>query len=427
MNTHRRYWSPRTLARALGMGSLLLWSAALAFGPEEALEYRPPNLDLLEQQIHLLEGDLMETRLGLSGKLKASTNLNQDLVESGLPPEYRLDLEAGWTLDPIRRSRAERDLDRARRTWRTALREGIAAALEAHANLWRAQTELARAQVRLEEARLRLAELERREGTPELNLRAARLEVKVAEFEVAQAEQGLADARAAAERLGLTGPAEARVLRFELPANAPAPPAVVEAAHRLKEAEAGLLQARLGLAPNPRLGVGVALEDAVELGVSAQIRDGRPSLGAGVTLRDPEHRPDATGWSLSLSLEIPLSRGAFVAPERAAIGVELARTDLERTREATTQALEQALAGAELAWRGLELALENLEITQLSVAEAQARFEEGTLAERDFLRAKRTLTERERDVARAWQTYLRRVKDLLKTADAEWRVAERLP
>ncbi|AEB10832.1 TolC family protein [Marinithermus hydrothermalis] len=427
MNMHRRHWSQQTLARALGMGSLLLWSAAFAFGPEEALEYRPPNLDLLEQQIRLLEGDLMETRLGLSGKLKASTNLNQDLAQSGLPPEYRLDLEAGWELDPIRLSRAERDLARAQRTWRTALREGIAAALEAHANLWRTQTELERARVRLEEARLRLAELERREGTPELNLRAARLEVKITELEVAQAEQALADARAAAERLGLTGPAEARVLRFELPADAPAPPGVVEAKHRLKEAEAGLLKARLGLAPNPRLGVGVALEDAVELGASAQIRDGRPSLGVGVTLRDPEHRPDATGWSVSLSLEIPLSRGAYLAPERAAVGVELARIELERTQEATARALEQARAGAELAWRGLELALENLEITRLSVAEAQTRFEGGTLAERDFLRAKRSLAERERDVARAWQTYLRRVKDVLKLADAEWRVAERLP
>lgn len=398
---------------------LVLSSAALAFGPEEAYKYQDPRIPLLNTQLDAAAQSLQSARLGLSAALtlKAGYTLpgpdnTSDTAGFGLGGTKA---ELSWGPDPLTIARALRDLERARRDYYRTVVGSTEGALIAHARLLRFQNEVAQRNARLKASQANLAELQQKPDTPADQLERARGDLSFRQLDLQRFQLELQQAREVAASFGLKGDAEPRTLRFAIPQ------ARVEdlPAYRLALAELQLARAeaqRESLAYLNRLSLGVTYTgNQLETGILLGFARGIPSVGASAELK----ASSATKISIGLEANIPLEAFLGSGAQSAQAAVRLRELDLESTRQSLASQLQGAQASIALAEQGLASAESSLALETRFLQQSEADFKAGKISEQEYLSRlgdARALA----DYARAWEDYIRSVGDYLDLAGAAW-------
>ena len=370
---------------------------ALAFGPRQALTYRPPELKLLAARAGLAAARADYARLGLSGTAGATV---QDELAATLG--LRLDLSENARLA------AESDRQKAEARLRQTLRDGVYRALKAHAGLWQALAAAKAARARLRAARLRLEAAEKRGGplaraTAKNGLEDAELGLELAELDLKAAAQE-------AKALGLEGPAEPGTLRFVLPAPRPDPSqalAVRTAKARAGAAERGLFTLRLALAYQGDLGYRLEAESQT------------PSLALTLGPKNPLAPPGT--WKAELSARLALDPVAWNRAKDAELAAREAALAAQKQRSEREARLKTLRSRALLLEKRLALAKKALALAEKRLEAARLRHERGLVSALDLANEAAARYEAEAHLAQAWGAYLDAVKAYLDLANGEWR------
>ena len=381
---------------------LLPWTAllalpALAFGPRDALAYRPPELEALATRAALARAGADYAELGLAGT--AEINVQEDLAASlGI----RLDL------GDASRLRAKRTALEASARLRQAARDGVFRALKAHAGLWQAEARLKAARARRKAARLRL-EAARLRGGP-LAFEEAKGALEEAELDLRLALLERESAAQEAKALGLSGPAEPETLRFFLPAPRPNP---------LLQLEVEAQRARARAAERGLFALGLALSYQGELGYRIEAETQTPSLALTLGPKNPLEPPGA--WKAELSARLSLDPVAWSEAESAHLAAREAEIAARRKGGERKRRLSALKTRAHLMERRLDLAKQALDLAKKKLEAARLREERGLLSalELEDQRAARFLAEAR--LAEAWGAYIEAVKAYLDLADGMWR------
>ncbi len=376
----------------------LAGSLALAFGPEDALRYRPPELGLESARLALARENANFAALGLGGS--ASLAYDRDLTA-----QLNLTLD----LDPLARLSAEDAKKTAEARLRAALRDGVYRALKAHAGLWAASANQKAAKARLAAARLRLRAA-RAKGSGPLELAAAENAAKDAELalEAAAIERESAALEAAA--LGLTGPAEPRTLLFLLPPPRPddaARRAAAIAALKAEKARRSLLALSGRLAYQGAAGYALGGESA------------GPSLTLSIGPKSPLMQEGE--WRAELKATLRLDPAAWTGAEEARLLAEEAEKKAKDEAEDRARRLLALRRRAELQARRLALAEARQRLSEKHLARTRRRLAAGLVSSIGEKEAEADLAAAEAERARAWGAYLDAVKAYLDLADGEWR------
>jgi len=389
----------RNRAARLATGLLVLGFGALAFSPREALEYRPPELGLLELRIALTEEQEAFAQIGLKGS--ATARYAEDLSA-----ELLLALELGAE----QKLEAALKASRAERAYRQTLRDGVYRALKAHAALWGAEAGLQAARLAVEVARLE-KEAATARGAGPLAVEEATNALEAARIALAEAELAAEAAAAEARALGFAGAAEPTPLAFALP-----PARADRAAHlELALADARVSQAQRSLFV---LSAELAYQDRVALGLKAETAG--PSIGVAVGPKNPLVPPGT--WQVGVSARLSLDPWAWTQVHEAELAAREARVRAEQKAEERGRRLRALRARAELGEKRLRLAQKRLELAKARLRAAQHRWERGMFSWLDLRRAEVSRWQAEQAVAQAWAAYLDTVKAYLDLADGEWRV-----
>ncbi len=385
------------MKKTLAWTGWLLMGAALAFGPEAALDQKPPGYAAALLDAELARWESAFARAGLRGSASA-----------GYGEDWSYGVSLQLSLDPEPRARADVAAREAQLGLRAQVRKAVYEALILHARVWKAQAERETAAQALEEARLRLeaARVQGR-GPLELDERAYRVEDARLALELAEAE--LAGALDEAREKGFSGAAEPRVLRFELPA----PADDLLGTLRLQQQRAAAAKAWRGLvvlnAQARYLGPTNYTFEATSAGPDLTFSLQRPAV------------PASEEWKLSVGARIVLDPSAWTRARRAQLAAErLAEQqkakELQRARRLTLMR-KRALG----AWRRLELAQRRAELARRRAEQAKARWAAGMLPQLDALSAEVAALRAEGQTADAWRAYLDAVKAYLDLAGGEWR------
>jgi len=375
----------------------LLALPALAFGPREALAYRPPELGVLASQAELAKERAGYAALGLSGT--AGLELREDLAATlGL----RLDLSETARLE------AENGRLRAEARLRQAQRDGVLRALKAHAGLWQAEARLKAARARRKAARLRL-EAARLRGGP-LAFEEAKGALEEAELDLRLALLERESAAQEAKAMGLSGPAKPETLRFFLPAPRPNP---------LLQLEVEAQRARARAAERGLFALGLALSYQGELGYRIEAETQTPSLALTLGPKNPFEPPGA--WKAELSARLSLDPVAWSEAESAHLAAREAEIAARRKGGERKRRLSALKTRAHLMEQRLDLAKQALDLAKKKLEAARLREERGLLSalELEDQRAARFLAEAR--LAEAWGAYIEAVKAYLDLADGMWR------
>ncbi len=383
----------RSVLVALGLLAL----PALAFGPREALTYRPPELGVLAARSQLASARADYAQLGLSGTAGAT-------VQDDLTATLRLRLDLSETA----RLAAESDRKKAEARLRQALRDGVYRALKAHAGLWRAQAAAKAARAQLSAARLRLEPAEKRGGL--LAKEAAKNGLEDAELARKLAELDLKAAALEARALDLKGPAEPGTLRFILPAPRPDPG---------KELQVQLAKAQAAAAKRGLFTLRLALAYQGELGYRLEAETKTPSLALTLGPKNPLAPPGT--WKAELSAQLALDPAAWNRAEDAALAAREAALAAARQGSEREMRLKTLRSRALLLEKRLDLAKKALDLATKKLAAARLRHERGLVSALDLAREATNRDEAEASLAQAWGAYLDAVKAYLDLADGEWR------
>jgi outer membrane protein TolC len=403
---------------------VLLGLPVWAFGPQEALAYRSPELGPAQALLEAARQRAEAVNLGLTTSLSATRADGNNSYSAGV----------SWQWGFTSRIEAALAVSRAERQLRQLKRDGQRDALLAHAGLWLAQSRLSASLKRLEASQTRLeASRQRLElgAVSALQHQEAAVAARQAELLWRQAQVSLSAAGAEAARLGLRGSARAQTARFALPESiVDRGPAYQEAAASLQLAQARLDEAGRSLLPELNLTAGYTGADAqlqstaswtgrgpgasLLLGsIPTEVRNLPPSPVTGL-------RPGQNEWRLSLGARLALPLEALPALRQLEAERDLAAVRLERTRAELTLRLASARAEAEHALEGLELSQERLQLATRHQAVAQARLQAGSASPIEALEAQAGVSEAEAGVAQAWQAYITAVARFLELSDGEW-------
>ncbi len=375
----------------------LLMGAALAFGPEAALDQKPPGYAAALLDAELARWEAAFARAGLGGSASA-----------GYGEDWSYGVSLQLSLDPEPRARADVAALEARLGLRGQVREAVYEALTLHARAWKAQAEREAAARALEEARLRLeaARVQGR-GPLELDERAYRVEDARLALELAEAK--LVEVLDEAREKGFSGTAEPRVLRFELPA----PADDLLGTLRLRQQRAAAAKTWRSLA--------VLNAQARYLGPTSytfEATSAGPDLA--FSLQHPAV-PATREWKFSVGARLVLEPSAWTGARRAQLAAERLAAQKHAQESGRARRIALVRKRALGAWKRLELAQRRAELARRRAEQAKARWAAGMLPRLDALAAATAALRAEGQTADAWRAYLDAVKAYLDLADGEWR------
>ena len=375
-----------------------LLGAALAFGPEAALEQKPVGYSAAVLDAVLSGWEEAFARTGIGGSAR---------VGYGEDWNYGLSLQLSFDSEP--RLRATLAALEARRGLRAQVRQAVHDALTLHARAWRARVDLEIAELAVQEAELRL-EAARSQGRGPLDLDELTYRAEDARVGLVLAQAELAAVQEEAHEAGLSGPAEPRVLRFALPKPRPD----VLGALKLDRQRAAAAKAARGL---------VALSAQARYlgatGYAFEVASAGPNLT--FSLQHPA-APATQEWKFSVAARIALDPAAWTGARRAQLTAErmaLERSAQERERERRLVLMEKRAAAA---WKRLELARKRAGLSGARAEQLDARLAEGLVSRLDAVAAKLDALRARAQTADAWRAYVDAVKAYLDLADGEWRV-----
>ncbi len=401
------FWLTLVSASALSAAPLAVAAAA---GPDAALRYRSPRLMQAEAERARAAAELGRSYLGLSGSAEVSPYLEyrEDVLNPANAPTFGPGVEAFAWVDYMHDEAdillEQIELVQAEERLRDAEREGVRAALNAHAELATAQYELALAQAGFGADTRDLADAEASFAAGEITrteLDMARLGVDSGRRSLAYARRARQNAAAAAARYGLGAAARLRPLSFALPRVLPRETLAYRRADlELRRAEALAWQnTAYGVLEEVRLGTSY-LGDDYELSGGLGLDRGRPTVGASARYRGR----DADAWTVRLEATLRLSDGTAEAFDVAAREVEDNRTYVAGLATDLAAELRDLRAEAVFAERSVALSVRDLSLLERRVVEleVQTRAFPGRLAEREASlneRRERLDTLRERQAA----------------------------
>jgi outer membrane protein TolC len=389
----------------------------LAFGPQDALAYRSPEVRAAEAARAASATQRQATAEGASGVFSTGARTSSKQTYS-VTLQYRHDSYA--------LAQAEQTLERAGRTVTQTTRDDVQRALLAHAALWKAQANRQAAQWRADAAQMTAKEVERKHGlglASALDLEAATLDAEDATLALQQAEDALTSAQADATRYGFTDAATGDTLRFALAETPPeATPDFLDAAGTLRLAQARVtathrdLQTGLSVGAN-YIGTTQFSSTVSSRGPSADVSIGYPSLFS------PQFLLYGRGWTFSVTADVPINPADRAAAKVAVADAALAQARLARQGSDLTVQIPQARRAATAAAATLGQARERAALAQRRVAVAEARAKEGAASPAEVLNAQATQADADARVAEAWQAYVTAVGSYLDLVGGSWEVA----
>jgi hypothetical protein len=192
------------------IGLYLAALPALAFSPQEALQYESPELAPAKTKLAMTKAFQRARSYNTAGIASANRTKDKDV--------YSMSLR--FSSDPLSNTEAKRSVVQAEESLAQMQRDGVRDALLAHAALWDAQALQTAAQAQLTAATLAKTEAERKRelgAISDLDVELARIDLADAELSAQRAAKLLVTAKQDATRFKFTGEAEAAVLNFTLP------------------------------------------------------------------------------------------------------------------------------------------------------------------------------------------------------------------
>ncbi len=385
------------------LGALLLFAAtggARAFGPEDALAVEPSAYDWTLARMELASFQESTALWGVSGWIQADRN-----------DDWRYRGGIGLNLDPVRRAQARLNLERTEAQARRLRRAAVYDALELHARMWQAQADLEAARLTVAIAQLNL-EATQLHGAGALELEDARLALEEARLGLAAAENRLEAARAEAELLGLSGPAEPRVLRFALPE---------PRRDRTPELEVELQSAQRNRSWRGLFALRAAATytGSGDFDYRFEVRTAEPRFDVSFGPKFPFSQ--AGEWWFSLSARFSLDPTIWAQTRQTELAVLERRTSAQQNEARRALDLDFWRRQAGLAEERLALASKRLELAQKRERQAERRLELGLVSPLAKEQATLARWQAESRLASAWSAYLRAVHGYLEAADQDWR------
>lgn len=397
------------------IGLYLAILPALAFGPQEALQYESPELAPAKTKLAMTKALQRARGYNTAGIASANRTKDKDV--------YSMSLR--FSNDPLSNAEAKRSVAQAQDDLAQLQRNGVCDALLAHAALWDAQAMQTAAQSRLTAATLAKTEAERKHelgAISDLDVELARIDLADAELSAQRAAKMLVTAKQDAMRFKFTGEAEAAVLHFTLP------DAGVEGLQEYRNlkwssdiAEARRKAARREIRPGLGLdlnyiGSDFQLSSSVSTRYpSADLTFGYPSL-----YNDPSVLLWGKGWQTTLKLEIPLDPAARANARAAAAEAKLAKVILDEKKESLVVTLAQARTEAESALAGVDLAQQRVALSERKLEVIQAKAKAGAVSEIALHQETAACAEAQAKLAEAWKGYIGAVATYLDMVNGTW-------
>lgn len=423
----------RPISRSAAISMVwILSSLAAAFGPEDALQYKDPRLELIKTQFDAAQQALQLAQLGIGSRAIPTFSYGQSpdpYFFGGTIPSnsYGLRFELGWTLNPSSVGQLSRTLEDLREAYLRLQRESTRSALQAHIRVWQQQLFLREAEARVELAQARLAATrERREENQatDLDVQRAELGLEGARLNLEFTRNALSDAQRNAAAYGLRGTAESRTVRFATPEVDPrTTPRYLSELANLTQAQIEARSASFSWLPTFRVGLGMSSNrDAFGIGGALSFNEGVLGVGTSLELRKPSTDPSAAvepSWGLTLEAEINLYALIFNTSYGAGARVQsqsLVLQTLQTQIAADLQARRERLALHE---RRLALLERSQALEQEYLAQSKARYERGELTDEEYF--ERIADARsELDYSFAWSEYVDAVSEYLELAGLPW-------
>ncbi|WP_457630898.1 TolC family protein [Oceanithermus sp.] len=389
--------------RRIWLGALLLFAAgsgAGAFGPEDVLAVEPSAYGWTLARMELASFQESTALWGVSGWIQADRN-----------DDWRYRGGIGLNLDPVRRAQARLNLARTETQTRRLRRAAVYDALTLHARMWQAQADLEAARLAVAIAQLNL-EATQLHGAGALELEDARLALEEARLGLAAAENRLEATRAEAELLGLSGPAEPRVLRFALPE---------PRRDRTPELEAELQSARRDRSWRGLFALRAAATytGSGDFDYRFEVRTAEPRFDVSFGPKFPFSQ--AGEWRFSLSARFSLDPTIWAQTRQTELAALERRTSAQQDEARRALDLVFWRRQASLAEERLALASQRLELAQKRERQAERRLELGLVSPLAKEQAALARWQAESRLASAWSAYLRAVHGYLEAADQDWR------
>ncbi len=398
----------------------------LAFGPKEALGYQPPELRPARAALEAAKLRATAAQVGLSSTLSANRNDGNNSYSAAL----------NWQWNFTNRLELALAISRAERNTRQASRDGSKNALLAHAGLWAAQSRVSGGQKRLDAAQARLVVADQKLGLGALSASQREevvLGVRQAELALRQAQNALQSAQAEAARYGLSGQAEAQVLRFGLKeSQAEQNPTYQEALAAALLAQARVDEAGRTLLPQLSFGAGYVGKDTqFQTSLNWQGSGPGASLALGSVPSEIANlptdpltglKPGQGAWKLNLGATLTIAPEAIAGIGQLEAERDRSNIQLQRTLEEVRLRISQTRSDAALALESLSLAQARLDLSKRQLGLIEARAKAGSASPIDLLEAQAGAPEADAAVAQAWQTYITAVGAYLDLSDAEWSV-----
>jgi hypothetical protein len=410
----------------------ILGSLAAAFGPEDALRYKDPRLDLVKAQFDAAQQALQIAQLGIGSRVIPTFSYRQSpdpffVGNTVSSDNYGLRLELGWTLNPSSLGQLSRSLEDVREAYLRLQRESTRSALQAHTRVWQQQLFVREAEARVGLAQARLnATRERREENraTDLDVQRAELGLEGARLNLELARNALSAAQRDAAAYGLRGNAESRTVRFATPEVDPkATPRYLSELANLTQAQIESRSASFSWLPTFRVGLGIsANRDALGIGGALSFNEGVLGVGTSLELRKPSTDPGATvepSWGITLEAEVNLYALIFDTSYGASARVQsqsLFLQTLQAQIAADLQARRERLALLE---RRLSLGERATALEQEYLAQSKALYDRGELTSEEYF--ERIADARnEIDYSFAWSEYVDAVSEYLELTGLPW-------
>lgn len=354
-------------------------STARATEPDAALSYRSPQLVQAEQEVARAEAELQRAYLGLGGSVEVTPYLeySEDVRTPENAPTLGPGVEAlaslGYTYDQPGILLETTELLQAHERLQNVGREGVRAALMAHADLLNAQLalNLERESLEIDKRDLEESEASFEAGeATETELEMARLGVDSGRRSLAYAQRTFRGAVAAAARYHLDGPVRFRPLEFALPEARPNATFAYRIAElELWRAEALALQDTVfGVVEDISLGTRY-IGDDYEVSGGISLDQGRPAIGA--TARYSDRDPEA--WTVTLEATLRLDDGTPDTVGAAQRDVEEARTYLNGLGVELAEELQGAREEAVFAGGSLDISVRDLALIERRIGELEVQ------------------------------------------------------
>ena len=397
---------------------LLLLPPLFAFTPDDAMQYRHPQLPAAHLRAVALREVCAALDVGVGGY--ASGNFTEEAKSL-----YTLNMR--FLRDPLARMDARRSLEEAEAELRRLNRTGIRDALLAHSALLAAQSKSTAAQFRVQSLTLALIEAERKwrlGALGALDVELARLDLEDATLSRQQSDTTLRHAQAQAMRLGFLGEATGEIVSFNLPDVSLETAVAYRALHwDMKITERRAQAAARNI--RPALGADISyISSDLQLSSMLSSRDrsanlllGYPSLydNTNVLFR-------GTGWQTTVKVDIPIDPTSWAQARAAKADHQLARVALTEQADVLILSLQQLLSEAETAHKALGLAQQRAELAARRHAIMQEKVQTGSVSEITGLEDEAAYADAQARVADSWGSYLQATAVYLDAMNGLWEV-----